>query len=308
VKNEDIDIKTGNIIFNGSQVVLNGNVQESMTVQTSGQLFIAGHTYGAKLVSYDNMKLMGNIFRSSIRVGIDEKVMKAINSLLDSIEQDFLKIIKTIKALSEQSKVQESKVGYGFLFKLVLEQMHKDLPQKVEKLENLIQAIFSDLPQSISKILLLLDKILLHPHMINNEEPLTRLLQGIKLSQAYFHNVVMQKAKLELRSSTNCQINVTGDVSVLGEGCFNTTLQAGGNVTIVNLFRGGEILSGGDIQIGEAGTRTGSKTLIETKSKLIKIQTCNEGVVIKIGEQARLIKERTSNLTAYIDKNGELHS
>lgn len=303
----DVDFKSGNIIFYGSLVAVYGNVYKSMTVQSSGQLFIQGIVSGAKIISYDSMKIQGNSFNSVISAGIFKDSLDLIQNCIDELEGEILKIIQIISILYEQQVLKGSKMSYGYVLKLVIEKVKMNLPRVVKKLNDLCNSSLMDLPENINKIIFLANRIINYPHTVDNEDILSTLLKGVKLLKDYFHSMGSRKANIEIKGAANCQISATGDVTVRGPGCTNTLIEAGGNVNINKVFRGGEIKSAGDILIGEVGTKTGLKTTIRTsESKKIMVKLCNEGVTLAIGKKFKRIDRRVSNLLAYLDKDGEL--
>jgi hypothetical protein len=70
---------------------------------------------------------------------VDVKAIQIMQSTADIINQDLIRIVEIIRSLSKQKQVQYSNASYGYMLKLVLEQMYKDLPLKVKNLEKLTQ-------------------------------------------------------------------------------------------------------------------------------------------------------------------------
>ncbi|SFR07696.1 FapA family protein [Desulfoscipio geothermicus] len=89
--------------------------------------------------------------------------------------------------------------------------------------------------------------------------------------------------------SFNSIIAATNNVYIADKGCFNSKITAGGNIYINGIIRGGEVNAKGNILVKEAGSETGSKTILQTSSGKIKIfNKIYDGVVVYINN--RLLK------------------
>lgn len=93
-----------------------------------------------------------------------------------------------------------------------------------------------------------------------------------------------------------------------GQGCFNTDIRAGGNVDINGVFRGGEIVAGGRVSIGEAGSELGARTTIRVpEDRTIKIGKAYENVLLQIGGRSTLLSRLYLALEAKLDQEGRLN-
>lgn len=303
----DVNLRTGNLRFKGSLLMVCGNVHDSMTVQATGLIAINGIVSGAKVVAYDNICIGGNTINSMVSAGIDERLLQNLLAHIDSMEKGFKKIIEIINLLTAQEMVKSARVSYGYLLKLVIEKKLKEIPETMAELNKLYKYSFVDLPDEIEKVMLSANRVLADPYRFASEEGLFKLLQGIEFVREYFMGNSMLKANLDLAGAVNCQLFATGDVTIYSQGCFNTTIQAGGSVKINGVFRGGEIRAGGNVLIVEAGTERGVKTVIEAgKKSVVRIYQCNEGVTIKLGTKVGQIMNKAKSLVVSLNKNGEL--
>ncbi|MFZ5647692.1 MAG: DUF342 domain-containing protein [Bacillota bacterium] len=303
----DVDLRTGNLRFKGSLLMVYGNVHNSMAVQATGLILINGIVSGARVNAYDNICIGGNTINSTVNAGVDEGLLQNLLFHIDIIEKGFKKIVEIIRFLTAHERVKTAGVNYGYLLKLVIEKKLKEIPKTMPELNKLIKSSFVDLPDEIEKVMLSANRVLTNPYRFASEEELFKLLQGIEFMRDYFIGRSMLKGNLDIAGAVNCQLFATGDVTIHSQGCFNTTIQAGGSVKINGVFRGGEIRAGGNVLIVEAGTERGVKTVIEAgKKSVVRIYQCNEGITIKIGTKVGQIMNKAKSLVVALDKNGEL--
>jgi len=303
----DVDVGTGNVRFKGSLLVVRGNVLESMTVQATGIAAISGIVSGARVVAYENISIGGNTTNSVVSAGIAEEILQYLRSLIDSLEKGFDHVVKIIGVLASLEKVKNAGVGYGYLFKLVLEKKQTDIPEAMERLQKMLKSSFADLPGEVEEVVLLAGRIMADPYHFAGKEELLKLLKGLGFIRDYFTDRSTLKANLDIVGTVNCQLFATGDVTIHSQGCFNTTVQAGGDIKIGGVFRGGEIRAGGNITISEAGTERGVKTVIEAGVKsVVRIHRCHGGVTIKLGLRMCRVMDKVNGLVAALDKAGDL--
>ncbi|BAF60877.1 hypothetical protein PTH_2696 [Pelotomaculum thermopropionicum SI] len=307
VHNGDVGIETGNILFNGSLVIVRGNVRESMTVGTTGIIEVDGIVSGARVAAYDRVHIEGNAINSIVNAGLSREFLKEVLACIASLEKDIKKIINVMSLPAFQSAVRKAGISYGYLLKLMIEKKLVSLPAILENLDNLFKTLFLGVPEELEKVFIACRRLLADPYQFISKENLCWILQSIKLAEDYFKSRKTKKANLEIGGAINCHIRATGDVTIRGKGCFNTVINAEGNVRINGVFRGGEIYAGGSVIIGEAGAELGVRTIIEAGERgTVTIGECNEGVIIRIGRRMGRIIGRINGLKAALDVNGNL--
>ena len=305
IHNGNVDLGSGNISFKGSLVIVRGSVQDSLTVQTTGLIAINGAVSSARVIGYDGIRIDGNAMNSTIYAGIDERLLHDLRNKIELLERDLGQTVKILNLLSKQECININQVKYGYMLRVVIEKKMTQIPNLINEIISMCQFLFMDLPEEVEKTVLAVKRIIDNPYVVTMEEDLIQLLQGIQFTRDYFKGRSMHKANLDMAGAVNCQLFATGDVVIRRYGCFNTAIQADGNVVVNNVFRGGLIKANGNISIGEAGTEIGVKTIIEAgKGSKVRICECNEGVIIRIGNQVSRVLSRMNGLAAALDSNG----
>ncbi|MCL5935737.1 MAG: FapA family protein [Firmicutes bacterium] len=203
----DVDIKSGNLRFKGSLLMVRGSVKDSMAVQATGLIVINGIVSGARVIAKDNILINSNTINSVVNAGIAEELLKDLLACINGIEKSFQKVIEIVGILAAQERVKTAGLGYGYLVKLVIEKKMAEIPENVFKLNNLVKTAFVDLPEEVEKIIFNVSKVLADPHLIGAEEDLFRLLQGIELVRNFFNVMRVKKADLDMAGAINSQIN-----------------------------------------------------------------------------------------------------
>src|SRR5690606_10053723 len=70
------------------------------------------------------------------------------------------------------------------------------------------------------------------------------------------------ESKITIPNALNSRIYCSGDIFVAGQGSVNSSLHAEGYLKINGRIRGGEAYGGRGIEINEAGSESGTSTLI----------------------------------------------
>lgn len=307
VHNGDVDIRSGNLRFKGSLLVVRGNVHESMTVQATGLVIIDGIVTGARVIANDSIRINGNSVNSMVSSGISREVLDNLLRYIQAITKGFQQIFDVVKILASQEKVKNANINYGYLVKIVIEKKITEIPENTSKLNMILKSFFVDLPDEVEKVIVTLNRALADPHQLATDEDFFELFKDLELISGFFNSKRAYKADLDMAGAVNCRITSTGNVTIRKNGCFNTAIQAGGSVKISSVFRGGRIQAGDSVLINDAGTETAVKTAIEVADKsVVRIGTCNEGVVIKVGRRVGRVMSRARDLVAKLDGGGNL--
>ena len=93
-------------------------------------------------------------------------------------------------------------------------------------------------------------------------EILAKQARELEQDFAYFNSTESHVVASNIQNST---VIATGDVQVVGSGCYISKIQAGKKVNICGVVRGGQIQAGGDVYI-EGGLKGGaiSKVMVPT--------------------------------------------
>jgi len=306
-KKGDVDISSGNIRFKGD-VVVQGNVCEGMSVQASGKIDIHGMVFEANISAHEGVNVKQNITGSNLVAGSNISFYKNFFKILDPIHSDLSEVAKLVPGLTQHPQLKDVKTGQ--LIQVLIDKKYSRVPTLINELIKFADDHSFSLPNEITELMVTIGKNLRGLNLLKLDS--LDNFQNILLKMGEAHKVMERmtrnKANVSFAYAVNSKIEATGDVKVSGRGCINTIIHAGGNVNIVGVFRGGEIIAGGDIILNEAGSELGAKTIIRTtgEKRKIYINKANEGVRIQIGGRQVNITSLQSNIKAELNRDGAM--
>lgn len=304
--NGDVDIKTGNIQFDGD-VVVAGNVREGLKIKAGNNITIYGNTAEANISSGGNLRVDKNVISSTLKAGdkqIDDlktiEYIKAYGELINDI-------INAYNELNKSGKVN-THVSAGAVFKVLLQSKYKHLKDQILEGINFIsknhvnEEIKNTWDEGI-KLFKLID-----------EGELNDVTYALKINKIFSdfickHDIVSTPADIIINYSQNSNIYATNNVEVKGKGCYNTNIIANNKVIFTGypgIIRGGEIYGEKGIIAKEVGSNAGVVTVLKTsKEGTVEASTVYQNTTICIGEQYYKIDNPVRMLKAYMDK-GEI--
>lgn len=305
-KKGDVDISSGNIRFKGD-IVIHGNVSEGMTIQASGKINIKGMVFESRIATQSDITVGQNITGSNLVAGGNNTFFKALYKTLESLHIDLTEIAKTIPSLTQHPKLKDVKTGQ--MIQLLIDKKYTRVPGFIAEMTKLSGENSFILPSDMDLLLGHVEKNLKGLNLLKIDSVVTfhKLISEIEEAQLVMEGMAKDKANIAFGYSINSNIEASGDVKVGGRGCINTTIRAGGAVNIKGVFRGGEIVAGGDIILNEAGSEMGAKTLIKAgDGKKVFVRKAYEGVRIQIGDRRANITSLQNNIKAELDEAGTL--
>lgn len=305
-KKGDVDISSGNIRFKGS-VVVQGTVCEGMSVQASGKVDIHGMVFEANITAQEGVNVKQNITGSNLIAGGNKSFYKEFFKMLDPIQSDFSEIAKLVPGLAKHPQLKDVKTGQ--LIQVLIDKKYSRVPNLINELIKFAGEHSFSLPHEITELMVDIGRYLRGLNLLKLEslDCLHSILLKMDAAHKIIENMARNKADISFSYAVNSKIEASGDVKVSGRGCINTTIHAGGNVNIAGVFRGGDIIAGGDVIINEAGSEMGAKTVIRTGEKRkVFINKVNEGVRIQIGDRQLNFTSIQNNVKAELDKDGAM--
>lgn len=305
-KKGDIDIQSGNIRFKGD-VVVHGNVCEGMTLQAAGKVNVRGMIFGAQIAAQGDITAVQNITGGNLVAGGDSSFFKALSKLLEALYNDFSELTQVVSGLAEQATKKNVKTGQ--LVQLLIDKKFNGIPGLINEITKLTANNSFILPREMVDHVSMMEKKLsgLNVLKIETLEELSKVVLDMKEGQRIIDNMAKNKANITFSYSVNSKIESSGDVKVEGGGCINTIINAGGNVNIKGVFRGGEINACGDIILNEAGSEMGARTLIKTENgRKICIRKAFEGVRVQVGGRLANITSTQTNIKVELDDTDDL--
>ncbi|WP_128739133.1 DUF342 domain-containing protein [Desulfocucumis palustris] len=305
VQSGDVDIKTGNLRFKGD-IKITGNIQEAMEVQAAGNIEVMGFVTRATVICGGKMVIRGNVIGSKLRAGIIFPGAKKISFVLSDIYAELVNLAKAIEQLKKMQNVDVGKLDFGRLLLGLMDSRFKNLRPLLKNINNLVDNQSEDIPEEISEAVESLKCLSgLSCATVENFSKAIRAVYGAL--EFLSEGREQMSSSIFVRAAMTSAIQSAGNVNVTGQGCLNTTINAGGNVTIKGSFKGGEILCEGNAEIQELGSELGIPPVVRVGERsYIKVEKALPGSVVQVGKSRITITREMGSFKAKQNKDGQM--
>lgn len=291
---DEVCIKTGNIRFKGD-IEVKRNVCESMEVVAGQNVLVNGNVIFASIYAGNNISVKGTVISSTLNAAMNDAVIKDPATLLEKLVNGICSLITNIKKISYGDAVQ-----FNELIRLLLNSDNKDLPNTVYEVLQLLRTGNYDIDDNFILSLMKRTRSLMGNYSeIPDIRYLYQLINDLKtLFLTKKHTPV--RGDITLSSISNCNVTALGNIKILGKGSVNSSLYCKGEAYIAGYVRGGRIIAEKGIDINTAGSKRGSKILLQVPADgFINIRKVYMDTTIRVGNlsyiflsEARMINAR----------------
>lgn len=304
----NVDLISGNIRFMGDVEVF-GEVDEKMVVEAEGDIMIHKSINFSTLTAKGTITTFGNVIGSEISAGKNNMLITELGHLLGIINQTIEKLIALVKQLTLSPAFKSndlSRVGLQPLVKILLEKKFKSFPPLVKKyVENvrggedyLDDDVWRDVAVSLSQLFLSLT------NEVTSLERIEQLSKKIKELNELSKTPVEPNSYITIPNVQNSSLYCSGNILIVGQGCINTKIHAGGILKINGIIRGGEVYGRLGVEINEVGSESRTPTIIAVPSdQIIRMSKVMEGTTVKIGNVKYTFKETRYDVKVRLDDN-----
>lgn len=317
----DVDLKSGNLRFNGDMQIF-GNVMEGMKVEIQGDLYVEGNGYEAFMSAGGGVHVTGNLVQCKIDGGLNfaflqesfqclEKICIAYGSFWSNVQ-------KVVSVLRERKQNVIDGHTVGFTIKSVLERSAPVLRGYMVKLEQLLNKTKTGGEQIpyLREVLNFLKELNAFSPKIMDLQKLKDWVNKLESLRADLGATLEDIPVLNAFYVQNSHIKHSGEINIIGPGCYQSILQAGKGVQVQGIFRGGLITAAGEVRVKEfagmvdtAGRREKKKTVgIKVPSEAaIYFEKVHGDTVIQVGKLVyRFDREYTKIKASHDRESGML--
>ncbi|HBV97704.1 MAG: hypothetical protein JL50_03325 [Peptococcaceae bacterium BICA1-7] len=306
VHNSDVDIKTGNLRFIGD-VKITGNVCEAMEVHVTGNVEVQGIVTMARIVSGGKLTIYGNAISSRLRAGIIFPGAKKLGFMFADINTELQNLNTALEQLSKMKVIDFSVVDFGRVVLGLLDSRFKNIRPLIKNIQTFLgNKPSTDIPIEIVQTIGMLSCFTgLKP--LNKEMFDEVIVEVEDILNTLNKNNENYGGSINVKSALSCIIQSSGNVSVTGQGCVNTNITSGGNVSIRGSFKGGEILSEGHVDINELGSNLGAPPVVRVAAKsTVKVRKAYEGSIIQVGKRRVTLTREMDLFRARLNNEDQL--
>lgn len=296
--NSDVDIKTGNIKFNGA-ILINGNVKEDMIVQSGDCIDIKGNVEGSKIIARRNVNIYGNVIFSTISSGQEEvNNIKNLN-IFSNLKDNILELIKVANHIKKFNKLEKN-ISYGEIIKILIENRFKIIIKLCNDILN---------PDEYTYNLFVKKIFNLSPLKINNSEELIEIVNAIDRNIQNIKRRVLMPSDVYISYCQDSIIESSGSIIIRGIGAYVSHLTAKNSIVFEksdSILRGGSIKAGKEIRCGIVGSLNGVSTKISVERRgHIYAKKAYANTIFSIDNIEYILEKPCREVHAYLNYNRE---
>jgi hypothetical protein len=133
-------------------------------------------------------------------------------------------------------------------------------------------------------------------------EDINRVQEKVNEVLLYLNSGPASNAYISASNCHHAKLESAGAVKIGGKGCYHTEILAGGNVSVMGypgIFRGGQIVARGDVEIKELGCPAETITGVQVvPHKKISAEKVYPNSILRVGSQIMRIQK----LTRFVDR------
>lgn len=252
VHNGDVNLESGNIRFNGD-VRIFGNVTEGMLVEASGSLTVDSNCYGATLKAGGGVSVNKNVVKCEVQGGTFYALLREVLILVGQLTEELDSFITNLKQIFKGLAEKGQKIDDAYLRKIIKMLLDKStgLQDSITLLERKVeQGQYSYLDETKETLKALQEFFSLNMTKCDPDE-LVKLLKKLRTLTESYYTELSELPPLTVAYVQNSKIKHSGDIEITGAGSYFSGLQAGGEVRIDGVCRGGTIKAESNVKVNE---------------------------------------------------------
>lgn len=308
----DVDLKVGNIKFNGD-VIVKGSVFDGFTIEAEGSIQVLGDVLHASLYANGDIVVQNKAISSRLQAGGLAVPYKRIYQMLTKL----LNRLKNLLAAMELVKTQPSFMtgdlkehGEGQLVKLLIDYKFKDIPELTYAL---IDTVLQDGNNGLLFEVIQLAQHLSHklcnlgPLRIEHQIEIELLIQELQDCLNIVDELVVNTANITVSYLQNSVAQANGDIIVTGQGSIISQLQAEGKILFNSgTVRGGHLSARELIKARELGSNKDGEVNINLLDNcVLEAAIAHPVIVIHHATEIKVLQEYRRYLRAQVS-NGHL--
>ncbi|HHW44698.1 MAG TPA: DUF342 domain-containing protein [Desulfotomaculum sp.] len=308
----DVDLASGNIVFKGD-ILIAGNVAEGMVVEAGGNVRVGGLVSGARVQATGSVLIRMNILSSVVIAGGVPAFLQGMLPQVHTLAAGLQEMTMAIRQLLGHPAFKQGdlKRGIGPLVRLLLEGKFRHLPAAASTFKKQVKTMPPGMAaEGLEEFIREVERVLVRsPLAVRDLRELETLARRAGEWEQAFASPPSAESDVVASSIHNSTVIATGDVRVVGSGCYNSRVQTGKKVTVSGVFRGGEIQAGGDVHVGELGSRGGATTRVVTgPSAVVTVGYVFENTSIVVGGRVCRFNREGKGIRLWLDKEGNISS
>ena len=311
IHNGDVNLVSGNIEFKGD-IKISGNVETGMQVKAGGNVIIDGYVSQAVIQAAGSIWIKGNIMSSHISAGTAGYISKETLIKIRVLSSDLQELSAALCQVMADERLKRGNYENRLsqVLRLLMGGRFKTLPAAADAFIKQVKTLPGSAGAGLDGFIRDLESLKLRsPLIIQDVREIESLARQAAEWEQFFSCPPGTESDVRAKGALNSTLVTSGNVMIADGGCYNTQIKAGKKVVISGVFRGGEIITGGDVSVDEFGSKAGviSKVITGITAK-VKIKKAFENASIVMGGKVYNIAGEQSNIRLRLDQEGSLIS
>lgn len=269
----DVDIETGNIVFSGD-IIVYGNVTDSMIVESLGNVYIYGSIFNATITATGSIHVRGNVLGSKLYSGYFGVMFNRLYNSSKMLSEHIEKLLAAARMLEQAMESRKQTIRFGQIVLLLIESKLKDIPAAVKELLSVVSNIQHIKKEEYQK-LMEMSQMFFQPTKLLETATYSFFQSFLALLRETHQEVArMQEEKVQIMINQchNSELKSNGDIIILRDGVLLSDLFSAGNILFQHdlaVCRGAKLEADGVISAKIVGGQTGVNTLLKAKRQII---------------------------------------
>lgn len=311
---KDVDLSSGNLIFDG-EIVVRGSVTKGMTVRATGGVVIHGFVEGAVVEAGRGIHIGGNVIGGEVRAGGSRAAFRLRHLLpeIDSLAEDLHRLHQACEEVSRRGGEQASEIMHIKAGQALMTLLPHEVKAVQDRFAPLSQQVMTgvEFPEELVAWFQAARQRLLGlgPLSIRTLDELLELADTLDAVTGALAAQLAEPAAIQTPYVQNGILEATGDIEVTGQGCFYSALRAGGGIRVKAAFRGSTATARKHVHIGRAGSPSATDRLCEISvnaAGVIEFDEVFPNVAVRVGHRAFRFDDALTGVRVRLNQSDEL--
>jgi len=311
----NVNVITGNVDFKGDVLIM-GDVEESLTVKAGGMVEVCGSVYHASVLAEGGARVVGKLIGGSVVAGTRHPGLAKALKLLHVLERDLEQLLAALHQLEGHlsSAHCAPRRSDGYLIKLLLETRLVQIPKRFARLAELLAeeelaCCGEELLDLCAAVRFIARRFLgAAPLEFQGPEEVARHQGQLRAFASRLEECLESEADVEAHYCQNAKIEATGNVIIEGPLTYDCEIVAGKELHLSGQCRSGSYHAESGIYAQTVGSKgMGITTLSVGEEGVIAAQRFYPGVRLRIGSLQDVLDADVYNRLYYV-REGKLLS
>ncbi|MGI6604001.1 MAG: DUF342 domain-containing protein [bacterium] len=313
VQERGVDLSTGNIRFTGD-VLVKGNVSETMVVQAGGNIEVLGNAEHAMLIAGGEIAVRRNLIGGLVRAGGAGVVHLRNEDLWKQLIQGLEECAAAINQIASHPELGPvaARQGWGRVLHQLLDTKFRVIPESIRELSQAYNGVEGILVDEVQQVLTELRK------RLTGNGPLGLIGSGELKALVKRAQNLSEDIKKQCSSSMSfvasyvhaAKVEAGEDIIISGQGSYQAHLYAGRAVRVhgkPGVVRGGIVEARERISVNEVGSASGAITLLKVAAGgVIEAGKVFPNVTLQVGAVRHLCDTIQHGVVARLNDRHEL--